>query len=439
MENNRLIETITDDLIREGLYAAIAKTLKPAAMQKVYPGHFTVTADGRNYGSETTWPGLDSWEMAGAYLLLGEKRLVLDYFDFVQASQRAEGNIPFLILPAEPPPGGRDRFLRGLRYPEDVYAYKPIPHEGQPDFSCMSERKWIGLFNHWQPKANPLSTLGAACYILTAWEILQATLSLEWLAEKIGSVESAGKFLLSCKSTNGFISGSGFYVESPPRYQWDGITQCFCLHAFRLLAEMNIRMNRQNAADSWSREADNITKIFRQMFWQKDHFAEYIHPEYGVVDFHGLSDVNWAAVAFDIATEEQARLLWPLMLAEKALWHGDMPTQLISRPFAYREWEMNEPLPFEKTTGPFYDIAAMGRVWYLETLASLKMGNEERVRDSVHKVCMMGKRHGWTWYERYHPLQVWDIFPAGPAGYCEYAAILTRIVLGNPAVFCKSI
>ena len=77
----------------------------------------------------------------------------------------------------------------------------------------------------------------------------------------------------------------------------------------------------------------------------------------------------------------------------------------------------------------------MGRVWYLEALACLRMGAIERLRESVRKVALMGQRHEWLWYERYHPLQVWDVFPAGPHGYCEYAAILVRIVLGNPDVF----
>ena len=33
---------------------------------------------------DATWPGLDSWQMAGAYLFLDRTRLVLDYFEFVR-------------------------------------------------------------------------------------------------------------------------------------------------------------------------------------------------------------------------------------------------------------------------------------------------------------------------------------------------------------------
>ncbi len=430
-----LIDGIEDPLVREGVEAAIAKTLEAAAVQKAYPGHFTVVADGSHFGSENTWPGLDSWEMAGAYLLLGAERLVLDYFEFVQASQRQDGNIPFAIFPAETPPEGMSDYLQGLRYPEDVYTYTPVPRQGQPGHSNMSSRKWIGLIEHWQPKANPLSVLAPICYIMTASEIVATTQSDAWLAEKLASLEAAGNYLLSRKSGNGLISGAGFYIECPPRHQWDGVTQCFCVQAFRLLSELNTRLGRGQAAALWTQQANTLADVFRGIFWRGDHFAEYVHPDHGVVDLHGLSDVNWAAVAFDVATEAQANTLWPLMLAAKELWHGDMPTQLVSRPFVYRDWEHHEPLSFEKHTGPLYDVAAMGRVWYLEALACLKMGAHDRVRESVRMVCRMGERHDGFWHERYHPLQVCDVYPAGPRGYCEYAAILVRIVLGNPALF----
>ncbi len=62
--------------------AAVFKNLVPAATERVYPGHFTINADGGGYGGDTTWPGLHSWQMVGAYPQLGRTRLVLDYLDF---------------------------------------------------------------------------------------------------------------------------------------------------------------------------------------------------------------------------------------------------------------------------------------------------------------------------------------------------------------------
>jgi len=72
------IPRITDPEIRAEVEAAVFKNLIPAATEQVYPGHFTINADGGGYGSDSTWPGLDSWQIIGPYLQLGRTRLVLD-------------------------------------------------------------------------------------------------------------------------------------------------------------------------------------------------------------------------------------------------------------------------------------------------------------------------------------------------------------------------
>jgi hypothetical protein len=72
------VRRIADPEIRAGVEAAVFKNLIPAATERVYPGHFTINADGGGYGSDSTWPGLDSWQMIGPYLHLGRTRLVLD-------------------------------------------------------------------------------------------------------------------------------------------------------------------------------------------------------------------------------------------------------------------------------------------------------------------------------------------------------------------------
>ena len=97
---------------------------------------------------------------------------------------------------------------------------------------------------------------------------------------------------------------------------------------------------------AWSAHADELARTFVAAFWRQDHFGEYVHPERGLVDSHGLSDVNWAAVAFGVAAGRNLELLWPRLMKEPGFWRGDMPTQLVSKPFTYEKWEYNEPLPF---------------------------------------------------------------------------------------------
>ena len=427
-DRSDLIRRIADPEIRAGVEAAVFKNLIPAATERVYPGHFTINADGGGYGSDSTWPGLDSWQMIGPYLLLGRTRMVQDYFDFVLASQRKDGNIPFAIFNGDTRPGG---CLRGLRYPDDLFTYRPPKREGLPA-SSQETRQWIGLFEHWQTKGFPLSTLAPVCYVLTAAEIFDATGSRSWLKERLGSLESAARFLLTLRKDRGLIGGSGFYVEAPPREGCDGVTQCYAVHTFRRLARLFRAAGEATKEAAWSGHADKLTKAFLEAFWREDHFGEYVHPEHGLVDTHGLSDVNWAAIAFGLADHRKLERLWPRLMGEPGFWAGDMPTQLVTKPFAYEPWESSRSsdCPVE----PFNDVAAMGRVWYLEATACQRMKARKRLVDSVCKVCRAATGDGY-WRERYHLKPDGSVSPDGSQKYCEYAAVLARVVFGNRDLF----
>lgn len=429
-EGIALARRIKDPAVRAGVEAAIERNLTPAATERYYPGYFNIAADGQAYGDGATWPGLDSWEMAGAYLEVGRTRLVLDYFEFVRASQRKDGAIPFAIFTSTTKPV---TYLRGLKFPDDVFSYEPPRRAGFPAFS-QATHSWIGLFEHWQPKANPLSTLGSVCYILTAAEIFDKTHSKSWILERFDSVESAASYLLARKSGNGLIGGSGFYTELPPRYAWDGITQCYAIHSFRELARLYGATGDAAKQAKWMAEAGRLTQSFIDAFWRTDHFGEYLHPEHGLVDTHGLSDVNWAAVAFGVAEGDRLNVLWPRLMKEPGFWVGDVPTQTVTKPFGYEKWELNEPLPFQLPS-PLNDVAAMGRVWYLEAMACKRMRANERLVESARRVC--GAATDGYWRERYHPNEDGSISRAGAEKYCEYAAVLVRVVLGNPEVFCE--
>ena len=427
--SNRREGLVKDPVIRSGLVSAIHQNLIPAASQRFYPGHFTISADGRAYGNDTTWPGLDSWQMAGAYLLIGRTQLVLDYFRFVRASQRKDGNIPFAIFNGDTRPGG---FLSGLNYPDDVFQYTPPEREGVPD-SAVAIRKWIGLFVHWQPLAEPLGTLGGTCYLLTASEIFEATRDKEWLKDNISSVDRAARYLLTKVHTDGLVYGTGFYTELPPRRGCDGISQCYLVHAYRKLSELYRALGSRDEAHFWSHAADHLTDAFIKAFWRTDHFGEYLHFERGLVDSHGLSDTNFAAIAFGLADHWHREKLWPKLVQAREFWLGNVPTQTVTKPFTYEDWEDTEPvnLPIEHGN----DAAAMGRAYYLEALACIKMHDKSRLLDCTRLVCKAAENGYWR--ERYHPQKDGTVKPAGAAKYCEYPAVLTRIVLGNESLFSK--
>lgn len=429
MIDDALIRRVRDEEIRDGLRAAIDKNILPVMLEKAYPGHFAITAQQESFGRDCTWPGLDSWQLAGAYLLLGQTRLVLDYFDFVEASQRADGNIPFAVFPEEDvrAPEKRATHLRGMRYPEDIFTY--APGRGYP------ERRWIGLFRHWVCE-DPLSILGNVCYILTAQEIFDCTKDLNWLKRKLPSVARAAQHLAARIDQDGLISVTGgFYMELPPRKSRDGTAQCYAYKAFCDMEMLFRVVGDEEEAERFSLRARTLREAFRRLYWQEDRFAQYLSDEYGPVTWHGHTDVDWAALAFGLADDAQAHILWPALEQDTVFWWGGMPTQSETIQYSYRPGELGAPVPFAHNNGPLYDLSAMGRVWYLEMTACLRYQKYERMIEACRLVSRMGLRHGGYWHERYHLLQDKTVHPAGPVGYCEYPAVLARTVLKSPWVF----
>lgn len=426
----KLFNKIKDKEIREGVKAAIEQNLLPSRQNRAYKGHFSIVADASAFGSENTWPGLDSWQMAGAYLLMGDAEPALGFFDFAKASQRKDGHIPFAVFKAEEVSNPLDRqtYVRGLNYPDDIFEYAPG--------GGYKTQKWIGLFRHWVTE-DPLSTLAPVCYALTAAEIYGHTKDKKWLIDNLPSADRACRYLLAKKSPAGLIGGAGFYMEMPPRKEWDGVTQCYCYKAFSELRNLYSALNDAAGAFFWGTEADALKAAFENEFWNGAHYAEYIHPEHGAVDFHGFTDIDFAAIAFGLADESRCRAVWELLTKEPVFWWGDMPTQLVTKPYAYRDWELARPVGFRSDRAFLYDVSAMGRVWYLEMLAALRMKDYGRIKEAVKLVCRRGLADGGFWYERYYLMQDNTVFPGGPKKYCEYPAVLLRTVLGNLNIFTK--
>ncbi|HTQ09354.1 MAG TPA: hypothetical protein VMI31_04725, partial [Fimbriimonadaceae bacterium] len=353
-----------------------------------------------------------------------------DYFDFVRASQREDGDIPFAIFNGDTRPD--TGYLRGMQYPECLFTYKPPKRDGVPA-SAEEARTWSRLFRHWELKSDPLSVLAPICYLLTAAEIHDAEPDQAWLRERIESVLSAAHYLQTRIGANGLMGGSGFYTELPPRDGNDGVTQCYAVHAFRELAKLCRAANRKQDAAYWSHEADNLARRFVDIFWRDDHFGEYVHVERGLVDSHGLTDTNWAAVAFGLAEDGHLKKVWPRLLSEKAFWWGDVPTLTATKPFSYQDWE-NEPVPWQ-VPSLTNDVAAMGRAWFLEAMACRRMKANDRLIEAARLVS--NAAHEGYWRERYHPEPDGTSKPEGAEKYCEYPAILVRVVFGSYDVFSR--
>ena len=181
------------------------------------------------------------------------------------------------------------------------------------------------------------------------------------------------------------------------------------------MAALNRVLGDENSAGRYEGMAVRIRGNLTERFWMQDHFAEYRSLEHGLIDRHGLSDADWAAVAFGVATREQESVLWPRLRDEKRFYYGGMPTGIVTEPEKYEAWEFSYP--------DSMDLAAMGRVWYLECQARARMGDAAGLVESIRRVARVGRESGYYWRERYTAKG-----GKGAQKYCEYPANLIRVV-----------
>ncbi len=375
--------------------AGMARACERAARQnvlaavnpKVFPGYWSVCADGQGYGLGNTYPSLDGHQMSDALLWLGQAEVVKTNWAYVRSFQKPSGQLPLAILPG----------LAG----KSIANNTPVDPNG-------------GLYKHWVP-GDPLRALAGPTYIQNADAIFRFTQDREWLAAQLPSVNLATDYLATLVTADGAIGGAGYYVERPTRVEYDGVAQCHAADAFQRVADLNRAAGKPDAAKRYEELARRIAAHFRTRFWAKDRFAEYIHPTRGPITSHGLTDSDWSAIALGLASPEQAAILWPRLKEEKGFDYGGMPAGIATRPEAYEAWEFTHP--------DRQDLAAMGRVWYLECQARARMGDADGLLASIRKVCTEGERHGYYWRERYGAKDGY-----GVEKYCEYPANLIRIV-----------
>jgi hypothetical protein len=381
---------LPDDLLSEAYAKAGEQNVLAAVNPRVFPGYFSVCADGQGFGYGNTYPSLDGHQMTDALLWLGDVHTARLNFDYVRRFQLEDGRLPLAILPES---AGKDIGPRG-------YTSR-VADNG-------------GLYQHWVP-GNPLDALASPTYLQNADVIYRRTLDREWLSAQIGSINRSAEYLAGLTGSDGAVGGSGYYIERPVRLGCDGVTQPHAVDAFRRAAALNRVHGDRDRSRRYDALAAKVQRSFQKHFWMGDHFAEYRHPERGFIDRHGLSDANWAALAFGVASPPQRRMLWARIRSAPGFYYGGMPTGVVTDPASYEGWEFSYP--------DRMDLAAMGRVWYLEAAARARMGDAAGLLDTILRVCRAGRASGYFWRERYGKDGGY-----GAQKYCEYPANLIRVV-----------
>ncbi|MDD5705646.1 MAG: hypothetical protein PHR35_06955 [Kiritimatiellae bacterium] len=377
--------------LEEAYRQAAEKSVLAALNPKVFFGYFSVTADGVGHGNDTTFPGLDWGQSADALLWLGRTAEVLASWDYVKGMQRDDGLLPFAIIPR----------LAGKT-------------AAMAENCTLTADARGAVYAHWVP-CNPLRTLANVTALQLADAIYRHTGDGQWLARQAVMLARTAGWLIGQVTAEGLVHGAGFYVERPTRVEYDGVNQCCTAQALRLAAKLFRLLGNTEEARRCAATEERIVACFRRRFWAGDHCVEYIHPERGAISSHGLTDVDWAAVAVGMLAPDREAILWPALRQDPGFLYGGMPSGIATRPESYEDWEF--------TFNDRMDLAAMGRVWYLECQARARMGDRQGLMDSVRRVCRVGRESGYNWRERYNAQGGF-----GAQWYCEYPANLIRVV-----------
>lgn len=94
------IPDLPDREIVSAYEQAGVRNVLAAVNDAVFPGYWSVCADGQGFGFGNTYPSLDGHQMADALLWLGQTGTVRANWDYVRGFQRPNGRLPLAILPS---------------------------------------------------------------------------------------------------------------------------------------------------------------------------------------------------------------------------------------------------------------------------------------------------------------------------------------------------
>ncbi|MEJ7586881.1 MAG: hypothetical protein WKI04_04900 [Ferruginibacter sp.] len=243
---------IPDELITTAYEKAATQNVLAAVNPAIFEGYFSVCADGVGFGYGNTYPSLDGHQMSDALLWLGREDVVKANWAYVKKFQKAKGELPLAIIPDE---AGNNIGPVGFQSAVDPNG---------------------GLYKHWVP-GDPLRALAGVTYIQNADIIFRFTQDQHWLSQQLPSVNLTASYLVSMITSEGAVAGAGYYVERPTRIEYDGVSQCHVADAFYRLSALNKIAGNNNEVLKYLQLAKLVETNFRNNFWVKDHFAEYIH------------------------------------------------------------------------------------------------------------------------------------------------------------------
>jgi len=359
--------SVPDPLVSKAFKRALHQNVLACLGPEVFEWYWYICADKRGFGDGCVWPGLDGHQMGHALLWAGHLAENFGYWEYVREWQQPDG-----------------RVFNGVNTKAGT---------GAPASGAVAKPAWC---------------LGSSTWIKHGYDLFRFSQDEAWLEANFPSIDAAARWLHAQTGSNGLIGRSAYYFDCPARYEFDGITQGYVYLNYLQAAELAEHAGATVRAEQLRSKADQLREAFSRHFWRGDHCAEYIHPQRGAIDLHGLTDVDWMAQAAGLLDQKADEILWQRLARSEELYYGIMPTGTSASPELHKDWERPAGHLHDR---PFTDCAAMGRCWYIEAMARYRRGDGEGLLDTIRRVATVGQRSGWFWRERYYRLNM----PPGPA------------------------
>lgn len=314
---------------------------------------------------------------------------------------------------------------------DDPEALDRMPTSVQPDGRREYHIRRNSLDNRQNAAMFPLT--GDIEVIEESWRYYNATKDLAWLRSSIGSLEGAARWVLSNTDQYGRVWSDVYYEDQVIKDGRATQAQAFAAKAFALLAGMEDRLGRHDAAARFRGASTKMAAVLVAPlplgYWDphSERFIDWVDRD-GKAHDHIHLLANELPVTFGYATAAQAAQVHRLIETNRNEFER-FPSFVAARIADYNKSEIG-------SGGP-YDLCAAGRYWYWDAAYRASQAQDAMLLDQLKTVAAEGAKNGYFMSERYdmdHVYYVDGKDAHGAGKYYEYpnvfAAVLMEKLLG---------
>ncbi|RKR76447.1 hypothetical protein [Frondihabitans australicus] len=259
------------------------------------------------------------------------------------------------------------------------------------------------------------------------WLHVARTKDLAWLAANIADIEGAASAIEDCVDRQGRLWSDVYYEDQVIKDGRETMAAALAVHSFRLLAELEAMLDRDDRAGAYRSLAERIASTVGAPVpfghWDDDarRFVDWVDRS-GVVHDHIHLLANVLPVVLGLASAEQTSHVIDLVDAELDEFQR-FPTFLAARIADYTDDEIGD-------AGP-YDLCAAGRYWSWDAAFWSWRRDGAMLLDQLRRVAAQGALDDFAMGERYDMDHVYYVDGSpwhGAAHYYEYPCVFSWVL-----------